>query len=264
MGTLLRSFTYPRNAFASSAESSAQKVLDVLARAETGNLLESSSEPGKIKDEAFNDMRLFLAVVGGPVGEPFVTEVGNRFRRLADQSPVSGWRWLLTRSMWLYSVPNGSEAAYNKPAKELGIRFNYFDMILRLVVHFSALPRPANTLYFDELFAVLDDDANWSLSSEKLHDKVLDAREALGLEHSEEHGSLLDQLEPQYGVGRDYMNTIFKKAFLQTGLFDLVGASNKIRGMRLDPGAYDNPVLGERLRFVLDNPKHYSIEGASS
>jgi hypothetical protein len=258
MGALLRSFTYPRNAFAATTSDSASKALEVLARAEAKKLLSSPSEPGKIKDEAFNDMRLFLAIVGGPVGEPFVTSIGDRFRQLAKESPAGAWRWLLTRSMWLYSIPNGSNVACNVAAERLGVTFNFFDMIVRLLVHFSALQRPENILYFDELLLVLNDDTTWSLSSEELHDAVLESRETLGLTEPQEHASLLDELEPRYQIGRDYMNTVFKKAFGQTGLFQLVGASGRIRGMCLDPGAYENPVLAQRLRFVLDHPRTFS------
>ena len=53
------------------------------------------------------------------------------------------------------------------------------------------------------------------------------------------------------------MNTVFKKALPQTGLFSLATVQGKIVGLYLDPGAYTEPVLGRRLRFVLDNPREF-------
>ena len=255
MGALLQTFTYPRNAFGRTAETSAQKALEVLQRAESGQLLTDSV--GAVKDEAFNDSRLFLAIVGGQPNAPFVTSVGERFRQMANQSEVSAWRWLLTRSMWLYSVPNGSSVKVNSEANTLGVRFNFFDMITRLTVHFSALPAPENVIYFDELLAVLDVDDNWRLADHELFQKVLASRATLGFQDAGDHAELLSELEPEYNVSRDYLNTVFRKSFGQSGLFTITGVHNRVLGIKLDPATYANPVLAERLRFVLDHPSIY-------
>ena len=92
---------------------------------------------------------------------------------MAANAPGAAWRWVLTRSLWLYSVPNGSKGHVNQPAKDLNIRFNFLDLVARLTVHLSAMPAPENVLYFDEFLAVMDSDENWSLSTEKLYEKVL-------------------------------------------------------------------------------------------
>jgi len=255
VGALLRTFTYPRNAYAATAEKSAAKALDVLQRVEKKQL--DGYVTGRVKDEPFNDSRLFLAIAAGQPDDPFVTPVGERFRQLAKRSEVGAWRWLLTRSMWLYSFPNASKAACNHEATELGIRFNFFDMITRLAVHFSALAAPANVIYFDELLAVLDDDQNWNLSPEQLFLAVLDSRAQVGIDRVEDHAELLSELEPKYDVSRDYLNGTFRKAFRQSGLFEIYGPNNRVLGLRLDPATYENPVLAERLRFVLDHPRVY-------
>ena len=260
MGTLLRSFTYPRNAFARTADESAQKVLDVIDRARRDDLIRVG---GEIKDEPYNDVRLLSRAVTGTASEPSVTKVGERYVELARQSPRGAWRWLLTRSMWLYSFPNDTNAAASKAAQDLGVRFNFFDLITRLVVHLSALPQPDNTLYFDELLMVLDDDVSWGLNSEDLHDRVLEARRQARKSDPGDHAGLLDDLEPHYGLGRDYANTIFRKAFGQCGLFQMIVVSQSVVGMRLSMAAYDNPVFAQRLRFVLDNPRIYGTGGAS-
>lgn len=258
MGKLLSSFTYPRNAFGASADDSADKVLDLLHRVETDTLRRSPSDPTKYKDEPFNDMRALLAVVTGPPSEPDITHIGYRFRNFAERSPTAAWRWLLTRSLWLYSVPNGTNVSVNKAAGEIGVRFNFFDMITRLAVHLSALPSPQNILFFDELLPVLEFDRNWALSSEELHDAVMAERQRRGLRNISDHDQLLEVLEARYDIGRDNMNKVFAGAFGQTGLFTMIG--NPMVGLHLDPGAYERPVLGKRLRFVLDHPRIYSAE----
>lgn len=259
MGEILQRFTYPRNAFGASTDLSAQKALDVLDRVENNNLLRDPSNPQRFKDEPFNDMRHLHAIVGGPPPEPFITPIGTTFRTMAAASPAGAWRWLLTRSLWLYYVPNGTEAHANASARDLGIQFNFFDLVTRLVVQFSALQAPYNVLYFDELLAVLDSDENWSLPTEQLYELVLSKREELQIDEPGQHAALLGatNLEGIYDTGRDNMNTIFKKALLQTGLFSLMTVNVKIVGIYLDAGAYTDPVLGERLRFVLDNPREF-------
>lgn len=188
---------------------------------------------------------------------PHVTVVGERFRHLARQSERSAWRWLLTRSMWLYSVPNGSQADANTAATNLGVSYNFFDMITRLAVHFSALRSPENVIYFDELLPVLDDDLNWTVAGHELFQRVLASRADLGIASLSDHAGLLDELEPQYGLSRDYMNTVFKKALGQSGLFLLTGVESRVLGLKLDPAAFENRVLAERLRFVLDHPRTF-------
>lgn len=258
MGRLLSSFTYPRNAFGANPDESAVKVLDSLHRVETDSLRRSHSDPTKFKDEPFNDMRGFLAVVTGQPAEAAITHIGYRFRNFAERSPAAAWRWLLTRSMWLYSVPNGTNAQVNKVAAEIGVSFNFFDMVTRLAVHLSALPSPQNILFFDELLPVLAVDVNWSLNSEQLHDAVLIERNDRGSRRIADHEQLLEVLEARYDIGRDNMNKVFSGAFGQTGLFTMIG--NPTVGLHLDPGAYERPVLGRRLRFVLDHPKLFSLE----
>jgi hypothetical protein len=257
MGLLLEKFTYPRNAFGSSVEESAQKVLGVLIRVENKTFHTDPSNPSQFKDEQLIDMRNLLAIAGGSYEDAFVTTIGTRFREMAASSPRAAWRWVLTRSLWLYSVPNGSRGHVNQPAKDLGVRFNFFDLVTRLSLHLRAMPAPGNVLYFDELLPVLDHDESWSLSSEELLDRLLSKRAELGISNPAEHASLLGDLEGTYNTGRDNMNTIFKKAFPQTGLFSLMTVHGKIVGIYLDPGAYTEPVLGRRLRFVLDNPREF-------
>lgn len=255
MGALLQTFTYPRNAFAASAEASAEKALRLLDRVNRNKLLRH--ETGKVKDESFNDSRLFLAIAAGQPEAPHITPVGARFLELAKQSEVGAWRWLLTRSMWLYSVPNASAVACNSEARALDLWFNFFDMITRLTVHFSALPAPANIVYFDELLPVLDDDENWRRSDHDLFQRVLRSRDELQVTSPSDHAELLSELEPRYSISRDYLNTVFRKAFGQSGLFTIMGIDKRVHGIRLDPATYENPVLAERLRFVLDHPRIY-------
>ena len=259
MGALIQKFTYPRNAVGVSIEESADKALAVLERVETRSFTPDPSNLAQFKDEHFIDMRHLLAIARGGYLDAEVTAIGEKFRRIAATSKKEAWRWLLTRSLWLYSVPNGSQGHFNGPARDLGIRFNFFDLITRLCVRLSALPAPANTVYFDELLAVLNDDANWSLSGDAFYDQYMSKRAELGISDPAGHSILLgdSNLEDKYGVKRDNMNRIFTQVYLQTGFFARRDCSVGFVGIHLDPGVYAEPVLAPRLRFVLDNLREF-------
>jgi hypothetical protein len=262
MGNLIQKFTYPRNAVGDSIEASADKALALLVRVETRSFTSGSSNLAQIKDEHFFDMKHLLAIARGSYGDAEVTAIGEKFRMIAARSKTEAWRWLLTRSLWLYSVPNGSQAHVNGPARELGIRFNFFDLTTRLCVRLSALPAPANTLYFDELLAVLNDDASWSLTGEAFYDQYMSKRSELGIADPADHSILLEtqgkpNLEGKYGVRRDNMNRIFAKFYLQTGFFSRRECAAGFVGIYLDPEVYAESVLARRLRFVLDNPREH-------
>jgi energy-coupling factor transporter ATP-binding protein EcfA2 len=100
----------------------------------------------------------------------------------------------------------------------------------------------------------LDDDRNWQLSSQDLFRRLLDLR-AAG-HSSTSNRSLLEDLEGQYQVPRDNLNTVLNKAFQQTGLFDYRRASGRNTGISLS-GTLDR-VLHGRIRFVLDHAANWS------
>lgn len=257
MGELVSKFTYPRNAFRKTADESASEMLRMLDRVDIGSLKTDSS--GKGKDEAFLDGKAFLGICAGTYkSDPRVTAVGQRFRELSELSPVGAWRWLVTRALWLYSTPNGTDSDSNKIAAKLGLQFNFFDMIMRQLVHLSAKPYPYNAMYFDEILYVLDEDMNWSCDEHQAYCNLMDARATLAIGEFSDHKSLLGDLEPEYGIKKDNWNGIFRKALVQTGMVDPVWSERKLIGVTLNPSTYENPVIAERLRFILDNPRSFS------
>jgi hypothetical protein len=246
VGELLRTFNYPRNAFASTARESATKAHEVIARARGGTLLD--------KDEPFNDSKTFLGTVGRRDSGPIVTGVGDLYERLYFKDPTDAWRWLVTRAMWRYSFPNGTNSLANRAAQQLEVSFNFFDLMLRLTWAVSAEVDERSVLYFDELLPILDDDEAWGLSHHNLYAAILDGRSSSGFPAPASRRSLLGDLETAYKCGRDNMNTVFRKGFGQSGLFELVTVGPKIVGVKIAERVSESPVLWRRLRHVLDHP----------
>lgn len=253
MGELLRTFNYPRNAFASSPQESADKVHEVLGRTRRNALLE--------KDEPFNDSKTFLGIVRREGDDVMVTRVGSAYEELYVENPVGAWRWLVTRAMWRYSLPNGTQSRSNRVAQESGASFNFFDLVTRLTWVVGSEPWPRDVLYFDELFALLEDDDAWSLDYRSLARALWERRpDDDSFPGPSERRSLLGDLEEEYGCGRDNMNTIFRKAFGQSGLFELIEHSRFVVGIRISPKVPNDSVLWERLRYLLDNPVRWSAD----
>jgi hypothetical protein len=254
MGRLLSSFNYPRNAFASSALESADKTHETIERARSKQLRD--------KDEPFNDAKTFLGVVTGTKAAPGVTKLGEAFETHYQANRTDAWRWLITRAMWRFSVPNGTQQEVTKAATELGVSFNFFDMIVRTIWMLAVEPYPGDSLYFDELFAILDDDGAWALTGTELAVAVLNSRRD-GVDPPAGHRSLLGDLEEEF-CGRDNMNTVFRKALGQSGLVDLTKNGATLVGVRLSDQVPRNEVLWRRLRFALDHPMLWtaSADGA--
>ena len=256
MGKLLRTFTYQRNAIRSSVGQSADSAFGVVQRAATQTL--STSPDGSVKDEAFNDCKVFLGTVRrNGDGNPEVTQVGRVFTEMYAESPNDAWRWILTRAMWRNSIPNGTKSTANQHAKDLGVSFNFFDLILRILCHLAAHPSPEDVLNFEELFSILDDDAAWNQTPHDLYRRLITWRGEDAVTMAG-HRTLLGDLEDQYGIARDNMSTVFNKAFKQSGLFEMVEHDRLLIGLRIGTEASRQPILARRLRFVLDNPSNWN------
>lgn len=189
-----------------------------------------------------------------------VTEVGKRYLSLYSQSPEDAWQWLVTRTLWLYVVPNGTDTGANRYAKEQGISFSFFTLLLGLLAALAALPRDNRFLSYLELCHLFDDDNNWEKSSTELFSTIL-ANRAAGLAHETSSRSLLGDLEDEFEIGRDNLNTILNKAFFQTGLFEYKPSGSSSRGAyAIALSSSLDPVLQRRYRFVIDNPKIFEPE----
>jgi energy-coupling factor transporter ATP-binding protein EcfA2 len=251
MGVLIQSFTFDRNTLKEDSLQSAKEAEAHIRLALAGGPLSKGAS------NIVGALRSYLGVLDQDKG---LTPIGENFLQLFASNPEDAWRWLLTRSLWLYIVPNGTRANVNSDAQAAGVSFAFFREIIGVLLHLSALPGDERFLYYEELCAVLDNDANWSLSSRDLFNEVLAFRAASSASGaaSPRNRILLGDLEDQYGISRDNLNTVLNKAFRQTGLFEYkhpTGVSSgrsKITGIALASSL--EPVLQRRVRFIIDTP----------
>lgn len=248
MSTLLTSFTYDRNAYLRTAQLSAQKVAECISLVQTEAALDKTSS---------NKIAALASTLGIFVreGDKFkLTELAKLFLGMYEKDEVDAWQWILTRSLALHSVPNGTSASVNETASALGIGFNFFDMVLRVLVLLQSQSGKARFLGFDELCEVLKEDTNWKLESDKLFLAILEARR--GLPPLEEKEGLLDELETKYGIPRDNLSGVFHKSFEQTGLFEYAHNSDG-KGVGIALRRDLDVVLQGRLRYLLDHPTRW-------
>jgi energy-coupling factor transporter ATP-binding protein EcfA2 len=255
MSRIIEEFTIGRNINFASAEDSADKVLEVVSAIDDG--VDLSEEGNKHLRNRFWAHRSHTGLFAGEVSSPQLTRLTEKFTKFCDQSKVDAFRWLITRSLWLFVVPNGSNADVNEVARKKGIRFDFFRLILRVLVLLESECRDKRFLYYDELFEILKHDENWTISAEEFYTKVLDLRNSGKLAAVENKLSPLkleDKLsEEGIDIRRDNINTVFSKSFHNTGLFDQYRLSNGMNvGISISPDL--DRELNRRVRFVLDNP----------
>lgn len=244
MSSLIRNFTFDRNAVLRTPEASADKANETI---------EVVARQTPLDKTASNKVGAFASYMGlfRKEGNEYVTTaLADNFQQLYNQNKGDAWRWLLTRSLWLYVVPNGTQAAINRPAQTLGISFNFFRLIVRTLSLLQAQPNEQRYLYYDEFCVVMDEDDNWRLDAFELTAKILAAR-ILPLDLGSKPG-FLEELETSYSLSRDNYNGLFNKLFEQTGLFEYVTNGAKRIGIALNKSV--NDVLQRRLRFVIDHP----------
>jgi len=254
MGELIKTFTYPRNALARTSTEAAQKAIETIDRARGGVLLRSAQGKG-IKDEAFNDARAFLGTVGGEVTAPQVLDVGLKYEELHARSPSRAWDWLLTRSMWLWSLPNATQAQASRVAADSNLNVNFFDLVLRTLHHLEFMPG-GSTLHFEELLPVLDQDDNWAWSPLGVAPAIMQLRIEGPVPTTASARPLLDDLESEYGVPRDNLAGVFGKALGQSSLFKLVlNGDRQAVGISLNHIVRQPGSARDWLEFVLRHPK---------
>lgn len=248
MGDLLRQFTYPRDAIAGSPSQSADRAFYLIATVRRGALNDKATQ------NHFTDSKAFLGIVDGDTASPVVREIGELYAQRYAADPISAWRWLLTTAMWLYAFPNRSGAHTNRVARALGIKVNFFDLILRTLHHLSAVPG-GEALYFEELLPVLDDDHHWDWNPLGVAPAILMARGGSGAVTTQYSRPLLADLEDQYGVKRDNLAATFKKNFAQTGLFSLVSnAQDQPIGIQLSTETQVDGIYRDRYKHALAHP----------
>ncbi|WP_154678223.1 McrB family protein [Paraburkholderia nodosa] len=249
MGSLIQGFTFGRNALKRSISESAAVAFKAIDSTASGvNLVQLKSTDNGAYN-VYRDFISFLGILSRQESTATATPVGDVYRRLYEQNSEDAWRWLITRSLWLYVVPNGTDSHINDRAEKIGARFNFFRLLLGLLCLLAGLPTGERFLRYSELCELLDDDSNWVISSADLFVRLLQMRASA--ENNQVARGLLGDLEAQYGIPRDNFNTVLNKAFQQTGLFDYTQVGGKITGIAL--GARLDTVLSSRVRFILDN-----------
>lgn len=251
MGELIKKFTLGRNALKRTIQASAEAADRAITDVERGVNLTQLKDDNNGAYNVVRDLISFMGVIARQNDAGQVTRLGEAYRRLYRQNEEDAWRWLVTRSLWRYVVPNGTAAAVNGTADGLGASFAFFRLIVGALVHLHALPGDERFLYYEELCAILDDDAAWQTGPLDLFVSIQKRRAAQG-GFTPSTRSLLDDLEDEYEIPRDNLNTVLNKAFQQTGLFEYKRYNNKITGLSISPRL--DVVLQGRLRFVLDHP----------
>ena len=245
MGQLIQTFTFDRNTFLKTPELSADKAVESISLTKSGQSLDKT---------ASNKVGAFASYMGLFIkdGDRYMpTDMAQVFLKLYKQDRNDSWRWLITRSFWLYYIPNGTNARANGDAAALKVEFNFFYTFMQLLTHLQSQKNNERFLYYDELCEVLNDDKNWVVQSHYLFEKVITVRSSLPQPNKKM--GLLGELENQYSIPRDNFNGLFNKSYQQTGFFQYAsGVHGKVIGIAIRPDL--DKVLQERLRFVLDNP----------
>lgn len=257
MGSLSRTFTFGRNALKRDAATSATAAMRAIDSVVAGADLRAlkASDNG-----AYNVVRDLISFTGvlqrsGDHGE--VTALGEVFVRLYGQSPTDAWRWLLTRSLWIYTVPNGTQAAVNDAARAAGADFDPFRRFLALCVAASTLQGEARFISFEELCALYDADEAWTADPPELFSRILAGR-AANPDIAVSARSLLGDLENAYQIPRDNFSTFFVKAAAQTGLFEFRETGARTTAIALSSQL--DQVLQRRVRFILDHPQRFDTD----
>ena len=200
---LIEYFTFDRNAFLRNQELSADLAIEIIKKVNSKALLDKTDS---------NKVGAFASYMGlfkksGVNYES--TELANSFIKLYNQSKVDAWQWLVTRSLWLYVVPNGTRSNINPIAISAGVSVSLFELLLGILIHLQTLKGSDRFLYYDEFCEIFNDDANWKLRSFELFEKILQARN--GSVDPNQKLALLGALEDVYNIPRDNFNAFFNK-----------------------------------------------------
>jgi len=253
MAKLIEVFTFDRNAIKRDSGTSAESVKEHI------DLVQAGTMPDKTQSNIVGALTTYMGVFTKGEGGFAVAPVGDAFLSLHKQDPEGAWQWLLTRALYMYVVPNGTACRANEVATASGIRFNFFHLMLAALTHLSALSRSSRFLYYDELCALLADDANWSNQGEAFFTKICDNRGGSGtLVDSTDRRALLEDLEDDFSIPRDNFNGLLNKTFRQTGLFQYTTNGNKPVGIALSDDM--DEILQRRWRFMLDFPPSWEGE----
>lgn len=252
MDQLIRKFTFNRSAFKKTPEESAETAAYIIERVRLGYRPDPSAnrtDKGLANTIGALAFSMGMLEKNGADWQP--TQLAGIFLGLYQQNRADAWRWLTTRSLWRYVVPNGTSAGVNSTATSLNIQFAFFRTWLMVLQHLDTQSGDERFLYYSELCEILDDDTKWTWSADALFNEILRLR-TLGVLVPARDRKFLDDLENQYRIRRDNFNGLFNKAFAQTGLFEFkMGSHEEVRGIALSESM--DRVMRKRIRFIVDN-----------
>jgi hypothetical protein len=246
VGNLLTSFTFDRNTFKRSPELSADSVAEHIDLVRKSSSLDKTAS--NIVGAPYSHMGLFRK---DEAGQFHSTDLADSFLRLYRQDKKDSWRWLITRSLWRFSTPNGTQAKANAVAVSLNAAFNFFQVVVRILSFLQGEPGERRFLYYEEFCQMMNDDKAWTRTPLQLFQDLQTARSGGFPKLGSRKGFLVD-LEPSYSIPRDNMNGLFQKGFEQTGLFEFIQNGVKPVGIALSSRL--DAVLQNRARFILDHP----------
>lgn len=246
MPKYIEAFTFDRNSVKKTTKESSEATKHHIDLAVSGATLE------KTPSNIIGALRSYLGVIDG---DRKITSIGEKFLALYSMDVEDAWRWLLTRALWLYSVPNGTNAKVNVVANNRSDSFSLFRYLVSLLVQLEAMQGEERFLYYDELAELLSDDVNWTLAPHELFAKLLKNRETMTF--SRDRVWLAD-LETEFGIPKDNFGAFFTKCLRQTGLFEYKSNANHRSDVGVAIKAVLDPVLRKRIRFVIDEPRTFS------
>jgi hypothetical protein len=243
---ILQVYTFDRNAVKANELASATTVAKHLELA-----LDEDVERTKVQDNVIGALRNFLGVLRKEAdGSLALTPVGRSFERMYRKDPKDAWRWLLTRALWKNVVPNGTAAKVNGAANDAGVEFNFFRTMLQALTAMASFGGGRRFIYYDELLQFLADDGNWSIDGIELFRRLTNLRDSGNWVEPADRRGLLGDLEDDFGIPRDNLNTVLHKAMKQTGLFEYEHGGQVEVGVALSANL--DPVLQRRVRRMLD------------
>lgn len=252
MANLLQRFTFDRNTLKRDEAQSSSGVFEALSYIRNGTAINGKADS--------NIIGAFTSYIGlarkTEAGALEATDLADVFERLYAKNGLDAWRWLLTRALFKYTVPNGTQShvndAFDSTQATERRPFCFFKNLIELLVIAQGQPKEKRFVYYDELLDVMAADESWFISSIKLWERILLYRSHNAFLAPADRPGLLGELEDTYNVSRDNLNTFFNKALSQTGLFEYqTTSSGKKIGIALK--AIQEPALQERLRYIFDN-----------
>src|SRR4051794_5182847 len=102
MGVLLKTFTFDRNTFRRTELESADSVVDHIAMVRRGDSVD------KTASNIIGALASYMGVFQKQGATLAPSNVAEAFQRLYDSNRADAWRWLVTRSLWRFVVPNGT------------------------------------------------------------------------------------------------------------------------------------------------------------